>query len=607
MCGLALALGRPLPEDRVKQTLSVLARRGPDASGVYRGKTQGRDLTLLHTRLSIIDLEARSNQPMEFDSCVLVFNGEIYNFIELRHELKKMGHCFETASDSEVIIKAYRQWGRQFVERLEGMWAFALYDQYKDVVLLSRDRFGEKPLFIYETEEAIYAASEVKALATISGQRLEANEDQIRRYLVNGYRSIYKTTENYFRHIKEVPRATVVTLDSNKVAAPQRYWQLDYTPTPITEQDAIEQLKDHLSNSLVSRLRADVPIAFCLSGGIDSTVLASYAVKHLDQEIHTFSLLDKDSRYNELDNIEQTTKHLGCENTQIEICSTGFWERLETLVDYHDAPVATISYYIHSLISEAIHSSGYKVAVSGTAADELFTGYYDHYNYWLAEHSGLPEFDRLLSDWKEGYGVSVRNPVLKNPIIFKTSPTERGHIYLDRDRFNELMVEPLQEEFVEETYSENLLRNRMMNELFNEVVPVILREDDLNSMYWSVENRSPFLDSKLVEFAYSLPNRLLINNGFAKWLLRSAGKDFAPEGVMLDKRKRGFNASIDTLVDRNEQQTKERLLDDSPIFNIVNRQKMEEFITGDFYDNSFSKFLFSFISAKMFLELAEGA
>jgi len=196
----------------------------------------------------------------------------------------------------------------------------------------------------------------------------------------------------------------------------------------------------------------------------------------------------------------------------------------------------------------------------------------------------------------------VRNPVLKDPLAFVKDPDERGHILLDNAVFRSLMAKPFDEPWTEDRFTPNLLRNRMMNELFREVVPVILHEDDRNSMRWSVENRSPFLDRALIEFLFRIPSRHLIRDGFAKWLLRAAGEGIVPDSVRLDKRKRGFNASIDSLVDRDDPATRERLLSAGPIFDLVRRDAVESFLRGDMTDNSFSKFLFSFISAKLFLE-----
>jgi asparagine synthase (glutamine-hydrolysing) len=602
MCGIAGAVGNFVSAELADRTLRGIHHRGPDATGIFRGSLARSEVVLLHTRLAIVDLEVRSNQPLEAEGCALIFNGEIYNFPELRRELESLGHCFRTRSDTEVIIHAYREWGPGCVRKMEGMWAFALLDIRKDTLMLSRDRFGQKPLYYATCKNTLFFASEIKSLTMLSEICPKPDLDQVKRYLVNGYRSLYKQPNTFFEGVAELPPGTYVEIKGAQMGTPISYWQLSYQPTQMTLDDAISRTKELVTEAVRVCLRADAPVSFCLSGGIDSTLLACLAALQCGERIHTFSIIDRDERYNETDNISRTVQHLNCDHTQIEVTTEGFWEVMQNLIAHRDSPVATISYYVHSLLSKAIHEHGYKVAISGTAADELFTGYFDHYGYWLAEQSTRADIDVLLRDWEDGYGAVVRNPILKDPMVFSNNPNERGHIYLERESFNQLLVDPITEQFAEASYSSNLLRNRMLNELHNEVVPVLLKEDDLNSMHWSVENRSPYLDSALAEFAYTIPNKHLIHNGYAKWVLRAVGLGLAPDEVMLDKRKRGFNASIDSLVDRRDPETLERLLSPSPIFDLVNYEAMEKFLTRNFQSNSFSKFLFSFISAKLFLE-----
>lgn len=607
MCGIAGSLGGArLERGAIKRTLAAMRNRGPDARGVHHDSVAGHNLSLLHTRLSIIDLDPRANQPLSSDGCVLVFNGEIYNYLELRSELKARGHKFRTASDSEVVIKAYLEFGEACVEHFEGMWAFALHDERNEILFLSRDRFGEKPLYYAIWDGVLYFGSEVKYLATLSGRAPAANQTHIRRYLVNGYKSLNKHAKGghktFFRDVNELPAASSVMLRDPNSFHPKQYWELNYRPTAMTEKAALEGVREHLYRAMELRLRADVPIAFCLSGGVDSTALASIAALHFGQEIHAFTVIDRDERYDEAENVSKTVERLGCHHHVAHTSRDGFFDRMTMLTDYHDSPISTISYYVHSFLSEAIAGNGFKVSISGTAADELFTGYYDHYSFWLAEMQDRDDIDDLLEDWKGSYGAHVQNPLLQDPLVFHKNPAQRGHIYLNRGIFNEFLVTPLDEDFNETAYCGNLLRNRMLNELFQESVPIMLHEDDLNSMRWSVENRSPYLDSKLAAFLYTVPAEHLIKDGYVKRLLREAAAGLAPKEVLRDKRKRGFNASIESLVDRNDGETLERLLAPSPIFDLVKREAIETFLRNEMHDNSFSKFLFSFISAKLFLE-----
>jgi asparagine synthase (glutamine-hydrolysing) len=607
MCGIAGSLGGARMEcGVVERTLAAMRNRGPDARGKHHGNIGEHNLCLLHSRLSIIDLDPRADQPFKSDGCVLVFNGEIYNFLELRRDLEQRGHKFQTSSDTEVIVKAYREFGEACVEHFEGMWALALHDERNDVLFLSRDRFGEKPLYYALWDGVLYFGSEVKYLSALSGRAPQVNDTHIQRYLVNGYKSLYKNSgggsDTFFRDVAELPPASCAKLKCPEKPLPKRYWRLAYNPTPMTGDDALEGVRENLYRAMELRLRADVPIAFCLSGGVDSTALASIAAQHFGQELHAFTVIDKDERYDEAENVSATVKMLGCHHHVAHTSTEGFFDRMAMLTASHDSPISTISYYVHSFLSEAIAANRFKVSISGTAADELFTGYYDHYSFWLAEMQGQDNFDDLLEDWKDSYGAYVQNPLLQDPLAFHKNPAQRGHIYLNRDTFDEFLVTPLDEDFHETTYCNNLLRNRMQNELFHECVPIILHEDDLNSMHWSVENRSPYLDRNLAEFLYTVPAEHLIKDGYAKRLLRDAVADFAPAKVLRDKRKRGFNASVDSLVDRSDADTVDRLLAPGPIFDFVKREAIEKFLLSDMHDNSFSKFLFSFIAAKLFLE-----
>ncbi|MBM3602063.1 MAG: asparagine synthase (glutamine-hydrolyzing) [Alphaproteobacteria bacterium] len=603
MCGIAGAIGAARPDrDRIERTLRLMSRRGPDGSRFHQERVGGQNVTLLFARLAIVDLDDRSMQPFIQDDIVLVTNGELYNYVELKSELEAKGQVFRTTSDTEVLLQAWRHWGEAAFDRMEGMWAFALIDRKRAKVVLSRDRFGEKPLYVWQQGDTLYFGSEIKFLAELSGRKPDVDAAQVKRYLVNGYKSLYKRPHTYYREVAELPAASYAIVDGSKPITPQPYWQLAYRPRAMSMTEAIEGTRAALDEAVRIRLRADVPIAFCLSGGIDSTMLVGIAAKRYGQKLHTFSIIDSDERYHELDNIDATVEFLDCESFRVHTSTEGFFERLRALVGYHDAPVATITYYLHAFLSEAIHARGYRVAVSGTAADELFTGYYDHYSMWLAEMSGRSDFSRLVEDWKGSYGAYVQNPVLKDPLAFVRNPAERGHIYLNADLFQQWLVHPFEEKFEETHFTDNLLRNRMLNELFHEATPVILKEDDLNSMYYSVENRSPYLDRRLAEFLYTVPAEHLIRDGYAKWLLRAAGEGIVVDRVRLDKRKRGFNASIDSLVDRTNNATRQRLLSDGPIFDIVRRDAIEAFLDGSMNDNSFSKFLFSFISAQQFLE-----
>jgi asparagine synthase (glutamine-hydrolysing) len=605
MCGIAGYIGtNPLSEDRIHATLNRMKQRGPDDQSFLVIPQGDITVALLHARLSIIDLADRSNQPFTIGDVMLLFNGEIYNYVELRQQLEAQGVRFTTDSDTEVLLQAYLTYGESCVEHFEGMWAFAIYDRRAGKLILSRDRFGEKPLYFYQTEDGFYFGSEVKFIQSLSEQQLVINERQVLRYLVNGYKSLYKGKETFFRDIREVGAGCQVVIRPDLQAESTRYWSPRYQPTAMSLEDAIAGVKHHLMESVKIRLRSDVPLAFCLSGGVDSSALTSIAAKVFNYDVAAFSILDSDERYNEYGNIRATLDDLGCKSTIIELSSENTLQHLEALVTYHDAPVYTITYLIHSYLSSAISERGYRVAISGTSADELFTGYYDHFNLYLYEMRNNPNYPRYLDEWRTGIGQVVRNPHLQNPELFFDQPNFRDHIYLNNDVFRSYLTCEFDEAFYETTFTDqSLLRNRMLNELFHEATPVILHEDDLNSMCYSIENRSPYLDRRLFEFAYSIPTEHLIQDGYGKYTLRAAMDGILNDQVRLDRQKKGFNASINTLLDLSDPNTIEYLLADSPIFGLVDRAKIDGFLQQEgALSNSFSKFLFSFLSAKMFMD-----
>lgn len=604
MCGIAGYIGKkePLPE-RIDLALEKMRNRGPDVRK-YRVLRMGENhVALLHSRLSIIDLDDRSNQPFEIDGRTLVFNGEIYNYLELREKLLKEGVVLKTDSDTEVLLHYYIKYGESCVEHFEGMWSFAVYDSVKKKVFMSRDRFGEKPFYYFETPEAFYFGSEVKFIEALSGIKFSVNENQVMRYLVNGYKSLYKQAETFYNDLKELPYASNMSVSEKLGIKISKYWEPAFSEKKMSLEEAVEGTRQNFLESVKLRLRSDVPMAFCLSGGIDSTAIVSTAAKVFNYDVATFSIIDSDERYNEEDNVDKTIKDLGCKNVKIRISHEGTLERLRKLIEYHDMPIATISYLIHSMLSESIASNGYRVVASGTAADELFTGYYDHYNLHLNEIKDSPYFEKALQNWQDHTGKIIRNPYLKNPRLYFEDPGCRKHIYLNNDVFASFLKKDFTEGFIEEKYCNSLLRNRMLNELFHESIPVILHEDDMNSMFYSIENRSPYLDRKLFEFAYSVPPEYLIYDGFNKYPLRQAMEGVINEEVRTDRRKKGFNASINSLVDFDDKVTKDFLLAQSPVYQIVKRECIEEAMTVRPMANSYSKFMFNFINIKLFLEM----
>jgi asparagine synthase (glutamine-hydrolysing) len=606
MCGIAGYIGKKRVSDTaVEACLGRMQRRGPDDSAVRRFEAGDSQVVLLHSRLSIFDLDPRSNQPMTVGKMTGIFNGAIYNFVELKQELAAAGSRFETTSDTEVLLALLDRDGWPALDRAEGMWALAVWDAQSRSLTLTRDRFAEKPLYVFRTPDGIYFGSEAKFIFALMQTRPPVNHDQLRRFIVNGYRSIYKTGQQFYEGLDEIQPGTTLTIGADLRERKQRYWTPQYRPDPaMTYDDAVAGVRRQLIESVGLRLRGDVPLAYLLSGGVDSNAIVGIARKHFNRDVHAYTVVNADERYDEKTMVESAVRDLGIRHTAIPVTAADFLGQLEKLINYHDAPIFTITYYVQWLLMKQVAADGYRIALSGTGADELLTGYYDYFLLHLAELKGTPDYADALAGWRKQVQPEVRNPYLSNPDLFVDTPDSRDYIYLKNDEFEQYLRTPFHEDFTEEKFSDSMLRNRMMNELFVEGVRVSLHEDDLNSMYFSVENRAPFLDRRLFEFCYTIPNRHLIRNGFNKAVLRDAMRGLAVDRVLDSPRKIGFNAPVMSFLDPNDPAVRDRLLADGPVFDIIRRDRIEDMLSKTELLNSESKFLFNFVNVRLFMDSA---
>jgi asparagine synthase (glutamine-hydrolysing) len=600
MCGIAGFIGNDrISNEIINKSLFLMKNRGPDDQSFCHLKVNNSlNIYLLHSRLSIIDLKNRSNQPFKKKHITLIFNGEIYNYKEIKKNLEELGYKFYTESDTEVLASAYLQYGEKCVDYFEGMWAFALWDDKIKKLFLSRDRFGEKPLFFYKNQKGIYFGSEIKFIKSLSSDNFIINKDKINFNLLHGYKSIFQDNTSYFRNVLFLESGHNFIIDSNLNKKQYKYWK------PIIKQnkklsysEACDGINFYLKKSLKIRLRSDVPVAFCLSGGVDSSLLASIAVKEFNTKVSTYSIIDKDERYNEKKNILATVNDLKCKSNLVYLNHDKTLFNLKKLVQYHDCPISTVSYLVHSFLSEKISKNNYKVAISGTGADELFTGYYHHYLLYLKVIKYNKNFNKQLSDWKKFVLPLVRNPNLKD-----LSLSNKNNNYEDINSIKKFVKKIIKKNKEKKFKNTDLLRNKMLNELFYEVIPVILHHDDLNSMYCSIENRSPYLDKNLFEFANSIPTNFLINQGYQKNVLRDSFKNILNDQVRLDRHKKGFNASINTIIDFKDPRINSYLFDkNSEINDFVNMREIKKEIYKN-NSNQFSKFIFSVLNAKIFID-----
>jgi asparagine synthase (glutamine-hydrolysing) len=616
MCGIAGYFGnKNFDSNTIQKTLSILLRRGPDDQNYNKYEiNESKNLYFFHTRLSIIDLDSRSNQPLEDSLFSIIFNGELYNYLEIKKDLESKGIKFSTLSDTEVILKGYQIYGKDLFNIMEGMWALAIYDKKKKEIVISRDRFSEKPLYYYTTKEGLYFSSDVKAIKTLSKDSFAFNNRRLLSGLICGYKSYYKKPEEtFFEKIKNLPGGHFAVIDSLFNFTVKKYYSVNTKANlNLKEDEIIFNTKKLFFNAIRIRLRSDVPSAFCLSGGLDSSSLVSIAAKKFNFKINSFSLIDNnDERYNEKKNIDLVVNDVDANHHEIILENkSNNLDYLTNLIEYKSAPLSTITSYLHSYLQKEISNKGFKVSFSGTAADEIFTGYYDHHLQYLHDVNNTKYFDSSLKNFNKYIKPMIRNKFFQNENLYIHNSNFRKHIFDNFYEFSELINQNLKDEFEfdfqEEKFCENLSLNRRLNELFHENTPIILNEEDSNSMYYSIENRSPFLDSKLIDFMNSVETRHLIKDGYSKNILREISKDYLIDTVRLDREKKGFNSSVQSIFDFEDKDFYETILNkNNKVYDFIDNSKLRKILQKDISKNHYSKFLFSLINLNIFFEKSQ--
>src|SRR4030067_1852498 len=600
MCGIIGTFGNNIEKYgndlqlRIEEN-SLMSYRGPD----HFDSVIIDNLNLFHSRLSIIDLSNESNQPFINEKYVFAYNGELYNYKELAKEER-----IPNNSDGLVFFHMLCKYGISCLNRLDGMWAFAFYNKETKELFLCRDRFGEKPLFVHRDKDSVVFGSQINYLEEVIGYNLDINFEQVNNYLFNGYRSLYKDpTQTFFKSINALLPGKVYSykLKKDKLIEDETTYFNPYDKGEY-KYNGIVEVKNVLIDTIGKRLRSDVPLAFCMSSGIDSNTVISIAKKIYNYDVQGFTIKNNDKRYDESVIVDQVVKELGIKHTYVDFKGHNFLNDLEDIIINNSAPLVTISYYMNWVLMREIAEQDYKVTLSGTGVDELFAGYYAHYLYNIAisQYYDKAVSSKILNDWKQHVFPILRKPHLFNDNnLFVDKPYFRDYLYFDKS-YGEAFDHKA-DEFWEKPYSNNILKNRMLNELLHESIPCILHDDDLNSMYWSIENRSPFLSKDLFELSQRIPPIFFIKDGYNKCLIREAMQGIVPECVLNQRKKIGFNCSVFDLVSDFEF-----LLDwRNKIWNFYDLESAKVWFknkNGNFNEED-SKFVFNLINVKIFLDI----
>ncbi len=596
MCGIAGLICEFTPEDDRKAIVgsmnNSLTHRGPDDSGIYSDS----GITMGHRRLAIIDLHA-GHQPMSFQSYHIVFNGEIYNYREVRDELKSLGHSFLTDSDTEVILHAFSQWGTHCVTRLNGMFAFALWDSKKKDLHLFRDRTGIKPLYYCRFHSGLAFSSEISALFAVKEVSREASRKTLSQFFMFGYPPGPNTA---FKNIFELPPASWSHFDGKSDPVPTNYWTpTDAQPFQGSFDEAKTVLDSLLHQVVKEHLVSDVPVSTFLSGGIDSSSITALSQKLYSGTIEAFTVSFPDAKYDESVWAKMVAEHCNVKHTVMDMDQKpATIEDIETIIQHLGQPFADSSciptYYVCKAASE-----NYKVVLSGDGADELFYGYenFDFYSKIITLKK-IPLLIRQLSSScikqiPDYHAINEKLRQLEKALRYSYLCEDDAIIYLNaildpqqlRDIFSESLSEQLPNDFshlITNNQDDSPLR-KMIKFLFGQSLPQnMLRKVDRMSMRSSLEVRVPFLDHRVIEFAYSLPKEFTIHNGLRKYILRKVMSKYLPEKVFTHK-KQGFDIPLHRYYTKSFMDGSEDLLlsSDSAIRLIMGEDKISSVIKAN--------------------------
>lgn len=629
MCGIAgyIDKSKKYKADRafVKKMTDVLIHRGPDAEGQWADER----VALGHRRLSIIDLDAKSNQPMVSHDgrYVITFNGEIYNYIEIRQELRRNGAVFQTNSDTEVIIEAYRAYGTECFNRFNGMWAFALYDRDEQKLIVSRDRFGIKPVYTVDNDDVFIFASEIKAIIAAFPQENIPNETCIYRYLSG---SVNEDTDEqcFYKNVKIFPPAHYLVYDVRQHTKDyRRYWEVDeqlFYNKWIKGRSPVKTFKQLFESAIGLRLRADVAVGACLSGGLDSSAIVGCASKKFGKKMHTFSSIYTDKECNEepyirkVNELWDTVPHY----IKPDDYEKSFTKYIEDLTRHHDQPTGGASLYSQYMVMKGVQGN-VKVVLDGQGADELFAGYIPYYSYYISDLMDKNTFwskckaIKMLTivkkEWPDIIGAVstdtiVRLVGLKNSFLFQNK-SRINDLKIKRSArlFTDAFMECVHDTSQKEIQCASHLNTRLCNDVLNKSIPSLLHNEDGNSMTFSIESRVPFLDYRIVEFAIALDGTYKIHNQWTKWIIRKACREYLPKEVAKRKNKMGFPAPFARWL--REGSSREELKKEIYAFgdrNIVPRDTIDRFyrehISGD---ADFSDMLFRFYSMELWFKICD--
>lgn len=622
MCGILAIIGNVLPVslENADRALDTLAHRGPDDRGVWHvpGAWLG------HRRLSIIDTSAAGHQPMvdEATGVTLTFNGEIFNYIELRDELEGIGHRFRSKSDTEVLLRSYLAWGERCVDHFNGDWAFLVWDPRKNIAFFSRDRFAVKPLYFTRARGALSIASEPKALLELYPELRTVNERALFRFLKES--ALYDNTDCFYEGIQLLPSAhwAVYKLDDDSFRT-MRYWDWPNGDIPM-EGDLQAQFDFLFEDAVRLRMRSDVPVGITLSGGLDSTAVMSTAARYLEPNSLQMTAFTSVYEHSTDAPVVDERKWAGiaaetCANVDLQLVEAPLmlWEKtLRKIIHHMDGPGYSPAVFPLWHISLAASQQGVPVLMEGQGADELLGGYTNHAAAAFSENFGMllrrfkwVALARELESYIESFGVKVFSISLTRlmlPWMVNFNYRAAGLLGVMRAEFIERIDHQPNINSSEQSNSSIGFSERVMRHDFScRILPGLLQYGDTVSMANAIESRLPFLDYRLVEFCARLPISWKIRDGQTKYILREYLRRIGQIQIANRKDKKGYPTPLGQLFKYNDGEILRKLLlaPDARICAYCHKEKIgkliERYLSGhQRLENS----LYRLFSAELWLQ-----
>ena len=538
MCGI-FASTFPISESEIKNRLNVINHRGPDNSSYIIGD----NVALGHNRLSIVDLDQRANQPFEYNGLSIVFNGEIYNHVEMRIVLEAKGYAFRTTSDTEVLLASYIEYGKDCLSHLNGMFAFVIYDPERGELFGAVDRFGKKPLYYIESPEGFEAASQISQLSI--GKNYEVSNEAAQAYFKYKY---VPSPLTIFKNVSKLPAGRYFIYDLNqKILSSKKYYTL-YDNISSRSNDykaALSELDDILGSASGLRLMADVPVGVFLSGGIDSSLVAAIGQSRNSEQLNTFCVKFSDRKFDESNDAAAVASYIGSNHTTIECSPDDVIDAMYYYGKCYDEPFADSS-ALPSMLLSKVARKHVKVALTGDGADETFLGYNRYAVLEKLRHLykiplGIRKISRFVP---EKYLSSKMKSGVRTLCLSDSS--ECYHTYMQGFEQNYFGGDPRSFLTQHKDYlysTSSVLTNAGLYDTMTYLPDDINVKVDRASMFASLELRAPFLDYRVVEYGISLPEKFKLHQGRKKIILRDLASKYLPSHIV-DKPKSGFSLPI---------------------------------------------------------------